>query len=61
MARGPSLSMRWSSGAALSRLLLFAGAQWDGQSVPWQDMPTNCITSASVTKDNDMPYASGRK
>lgn len=26
-----------------------------------QDMPTNCITSASVTEDNDMPYASGRK
>lgn len=24
-------------------------------------MPTNCITSASVAEDNDMPYAHGKK
>ena len=33
------------------------GPQWDGQFVKWQDMPTNCITSASVAEDNGPPYA----
>lgn len=39
----------------------FLGAQWGGRSALGQDMPTDCITSASVTEDNDMPYASGRR
>jgi len=53
----PALSGR----PALCSVVVYEGRGRAGELLKWQDMPTNCITSASVAGDKATPYAQSRR